>query len=239
MRARSVARRARLGLWRLTHRGDARRCPACGLVTGKFAPYGSRGRPDAQCPRCGSVERHRALALFLARHPTVDLANDRVLAVSPDPHLERLGRRNPAYLSIDLVPGLAMEAMDLTSLRLPDAERDVVIAFHVLEHISDDKAAMDEIARVLRPGGQAILEVPVTEGATDEQYRDAPPEVRTEHYGQPDHVRMYGRADFEARLRAAGLEPQAIRVREALAEEMERAALDPDEVFHVATRVER
>jgi SAM-dependent methyltransferase len=224
----------RLRLWSLTHRGSARRCPACLAEVSRFAPYGVARRPDAECPRCGSLERHRALVLYLATDPALDPTRVRTLTVAPDPRLERVGRGNPDYLSIDMEPGKAMRTMDLTGLDLPDDDRDLVIAYHVLEHIPDDHKAMREIARVLRPSGHAILEVPLTGDDTDERYMHGSPELRTAHYGQPDHVRQYGRRDFEARLRSAGLEPEAVRVGDFAADWIERASLDPSEVFFVA-----
>jgi SAM-dependent methyltransferase len=197
--------------------------------------FGSPPRQDARCPRCDSLERHRALAMYLARDSDDPLLRGRVLVVSPDPRTEAVGRRNTEYLSIDLAGGRAMQAMDLTDLALPDDDRDLVIAFHVLEHIPNDLAAMREIARVLRPTGRAILEVPLRGESTDERFMDAPGDVRRQHYGQADHVRMYGGRDFEARLRSAGLEPHAVRVGEVLADDVVPAALDPNEVFYVAT----
>jgi hypothetical protein len=94
---------------------------------------------------------------------------------------------------------------------------------------------MQEIARVLRPTGRAILEVPLGGQSTDERFMDAPGDIRIQYYGQADHVRLYGGRDFEDRLRAAGLEPQAVRVGDVLADDVVSAALDPDEVFYVAT----
>ena len=236
MRVRSFGHRLRLRGWQLTHRGTDRQCPACGLQIGEFAPYGVARRRDAQCPRCGSLERHRALALYVTEHPELDASNGRVLAIAPDSHLEKRGRRNPDYLSIDLAPGRAMQTMDLERLDLPDEDRDLVIAYHVLEHIRNDARAMLEIARVLRPAGTAILEVPLRGDETDERFADAPAEVRAREYDQADHVRMYGRADFEGRLRRAGLSATAVHVGEAFRTEVEHAALNPDEIFHVARR---
>jgi SAM-dependent methyltransferase len=233
----SPGHRFRLALWRARNRGTQRRCPACGTTVSRFAPYGVALRPDAQCPGCGSLERHRALWLYLQRQTAFFDRSLRVLLIAPDPMLDAEGRRrHPDFLSIDLAPGFAMRRMDLTALELPDEDRDLVIAYHVLEHIPDDQAAMREIRRVLKPGGIALLEVPVSEGATDERYASAPPEVRAEHYGQPDHVRQYGRSDFEARLLAHGLEPEAIRVGDVMPADVESAALDPDEIFYRVVR---
>ena len=57
-------------------------------------------------------------------------------------------------------PGIPLLQFDLTECPLPDATVDAVICLNVLEHIADDLAAMRQIARVLRPGGIAVIEVP-------------------------------------------------------------------------------
>ena len=63
------------------------------------------------------------------------------------------------YLSGDLQEPGVMVQLDLTNLNLPDQCFDLVICLHVLAHISNDRRAMREIYRVLRPGGRlAILE---------------------------------------------------------------------------------
>jgi SAM-dependent methyltransferase len=159
----------------------------------------------------------------------------RILVIAPDKALEKAGRRlHPDYLSGDLEPGFAMERMDLTATGLPDADRDLVIAYHVLEHIPDDRAAMKEMRRILRPGGMALLEVPLRGDETDEQYMNASAEVRTQHYLQPDHVRWYGDRDFMRRLGEAGFSVERWPVGERFAAELKPNALDPGEVFFVA-----
>lgn len=230
-------RRAYLAGWRLTHRGTERTCPACETSVSRFAPFGVAQRPDAQCPGCGSLERHRALWLYLRRRTDLLTGPLRVLAVAPDPYLERRARELPwDYLSIDVEPGKAMRTMSLTRLDLPDDDRDLLICYHVLEHITDDRAAMHEMRRVLRPEGQAIVEVPLAGEETDEQFRDAPEAVRAERYGQPDHVRLYGRTDFLRRLGEAGLEAEEILVGDLFAGQVVAAALMPEERFFVARR---
>lgn len=232
-----LKRGAKLAAYGLPGPWRTNRCPACGFRTRGFQAGGVVRRENAQCPRCSSLERHRAMWLYLERETPFRSRELRVLVVAPDRWLERRGRKlHQDYLSIDLEPGAAMRQMDLTQLDLPDVDRDLLVAFHVLEHIPDDRGAMREIARVLRPGGLALLEVPLAGDETDERFINGTLEERRLHYGQDDHVRMYGARDFESRLRESGLDPMPVRVGEALADEVQRAALVPDEVFYAVRK---
>ena len=81
-----------------------------------------------------------------------------------------------------------------------------MVCSHVLEHVNDRKA-LRELKRILRPSGTAILMVPIVEG-WDTTYEDpsvSSPEGRDLHFGQSDHIRFYGR-DFRDRVRDAGFE---------------------------------
>ncbi len=98
-----------------------------------------------------------------------------------------------------------MTRMDVTNIQFPDASFDVILCNHVLEHVGDDRRAMRELYRVLRPGGWAILQVPMdlSRESTFEDPSVTDPRERTRLFGQWDHVRLYGR-DYALRLRAAG-----------------------------------
>ena len=52
-----------------------------------------------------------------------------------------------------------------------DGTFDLVLCNHVLEHIEDDQVAIKELARVLRPGGIAILQAPVPRRAPRPRWR--------------------------------------------------------------------
>jgi len=106
------------------------------------------------------------------------------------------------YLSVDMDASRAMRAANLTRLPFPDEQYDAIVCNHVLEHVPDDRRAMAELYRVLKPGGWAALLVPMTETLTDEDPA-ASPEERKKRFGQEDHVRLYGR-DYLDRLREAG-----------------------------------
>lgn len=112
---------------------------------------------------------------------------------------------NLNYITADLVSPLADVRMDIQDIPYDEGSFDVVICNHVLEHVDDDIVAMREIFRVLKPGGWAILQVPV-DWNRDYTYEDASivtPKEREKHFGQYDHVRFHG-TDYPNRLRSAG-----------------------------------
>jgi ubiquinone/menaquinone biosynthesis C-methylase UbiE len=94
--------------------------------------------------------------------------------------------------------------VDICAIDLPDQSFDLVICVHVLEHVPDDRQAMAELRRILRPSGMAVVMVPMEEGL-DETYENPAIVSRRDrliHFGQEDHVRYYGR-DVRDRLREA------------------------------------
>jgi SAM-dependent methyltransferase len=110
------------------------------------------------------------------------------------------------YLSADLKSSLADVQADIQNLPFADNSFDYIICIHVLEHIPDDRKAMREIYRVLKPNGKAIVMVPLrfNESHTFEDESIKTPEERTKFYGQSDHLRYYG-LDIKDRLQASGL----------------------------------
>ncbi len=118
------------------------------------------------------------------------------------------------YHGGDLTAEFGPERIDVTDLQFPDESMDIVVCNHVLEHVPDDRRAMSEIRRVLKPGGWALLLVPDLEGetvldATDEDATVTSPEERLRRFGQADHVRRYG-WDYLQRLELAGLDPEVV-----------------------------
>lgn len=185
-------------------------CPVCETRLDQFLPGGHYGRPNAKCPVCGSLERHRAAWLYLRNHATwLDAAHGtvRLLHVAPEPPMQRCLQALPHidYLSADIEPGRAMVTMDLTDIDMPEEQFDVIFCSHVLEHIPDDLAAMREMRRVLKSGGTAYIQVPLRPGNTQENPSITSPEGRKEAFGQEDHVRIYG-TDIVDRLQNAGFQ---------------------------------
>lgn len=126
-------------------------------------------------------------------------------------HFRRLYRGSEGYITADLESPLADMHFDVQSIPLAERSIDVVIANHLLEHIADDRLALREIYRILRPGGWGILLVPEdrVRATTFEDDSITDPEERTRLFGQYDHRRVYGR-DYDDRVREAGFEVERI-----------------------------
>ncbi|MDH3241544.1 MAG: methyltransferase domain-containing protein [Alphaproteobacteria bacterium] len=181
-----------------------RECPLCGYV-GPFKAHKRSGRPNASCGRCGSRERHRLVALYLGNLGADAFAGLRVLHFSPEHFLAPYFARAALYVTADLSSPEADFHTDITKMGVADAAFDVVMCNHVLEHIPDDAAAIAEFHRILAPGGTALITVPL-DGGLARTYEDpaiTAPEDRSRHFGQFDHVRLYGR-DIAERLARPG-----------------------------------
>lgn len=199
-------RQVRRAVKRVAHFGLARYCPCCKAHLRRFQPFGIVRRSEAKCPVCGSLERHRLTYLYMLRKTDLfDGRPKRMLHVAPEAQLARLFRRAAQidYLSADLCSPRAMVKMDITDIQYADGTFDVIYCSHVLEHIPDDAKAMREFHRVLKIGGWAILQVPITAEVTFEDPSVTRPEDRLRLFGQEDHVRRYG-PDYKNRLADAG-----------------------------------
>jgi SAM-dependent methyltransferase len=210
-----------------------RLCPICGHQ-GTMISVGHPPRWDARCASCGSRERHRLLWLWATRDGGNELARKHILHFAPEKALRRALRNNPSYETADLYQTGVTHRVDVRHLPLPDATYDVVIANHVLEHIDDDRQAMAELFRILRPDGVALLTVPInpTRATTYEDPAITDPVRRQAHFNAPDHRRFYG-LDFADRLKATGFAVETFRVTPA---EEVRFGLLPMEWLYVATR---
>lgn len=189
---------------------DRRECNVCGWTGRKFYPNTGTGyhESDTVCPGCLSLDRHRSLLALLVARTDLFGGGRRVVEVAPSPGFEALMRAQPDldYTSFDLAP-FAMEQHDITAMTFADDSIDYFLCFHVLEHLPYDAPAITEIHRVLKPGGTAVLQVPIDWAAE-----------RTREFGAPDprdcgHVRQYGR-DFAGKIAAPGLAVRQVSVSE-------------------------
>jgi SAM-dependent methyltransferase len=213
----------------LAYRGNRIECPVCGGRFRRLRPFGRTRRVNALCPRCGALERTRSLWLYLSTETELTREHARVLHVAPEPSVDSRLRRltNLDYVTGDLERSDVDVAMDITSMPFDAESFDAVICSHVLEHVPDDRLALREILRVLRPGGQAVLMIPLdpSRASTLEDPTVTDPAERERRFNQRDHVRIYGQ-DFEDRLLEAGFEFGRIDLPARLGHELaERHAL--------------
>jgi SAM-dependent methyltransferase len=190
-------------------------CPLCHYTAEQFSPIGtSPSRRNGKCPQCMSYERHRLIWWYVCEQ---GLLTDgaRVLDIAPMPALRKAMCERYAldYISVDLGARPADVKMDLENLAFADESYDAIFCMHVLEHVDNDRRAMKELHRVLRPGGWAVLMVPINENnpVTDEDPNVMDPLERERRFGQGDHVRLYG-ADYISRCESAGLRMQVVSI---------------------------
>lgn len=175
-----------------------------------FLPYGyGTQRNNVLSPSTLSLERHRLLWLYLNNETDFfkSAEKKKALHFAPEQAFYKLFRnqKNLDYTTTDLFSPLADVKADICNLPFEDNQYDVILCNHVLEHIPDDTKAMQELYRVLKPGGMAILQIPqdLSRATTFSDDTITDQKERAKIFGQYDHVRIYGRDYFE-KLRSIG-----------------------------------
>ncbi len=228
----------------LIYLGRGKECPICGVKRRKFLPYGYvTQRPNALCPSCLSLERHRLLWLYLQRETTLFDNHPTLLHIAPEISLMKLIRADYKYVaerykSADLDSPLADIHFDVQLIPLEANSFEVVICNHILEHVENDRLAMSELHRVMAHGGWGILLSPVEmdREVTFEDDTIVDKSERTRVFGQYDHRRIYGR-DYAKRLADAGFDVKEVDYYAAISpEEREKFALTNEIIYLVKKR---
>jgi SAM-dependent methyltransferase len=180
----------------------------------KFLPYGyGEQRPNVLSPSTLSLERHRLLWLYLKNKTDFFTAEKSVLHFAPEQcFLKRFRNlKNLNYTTTDLLSPIADVKADICNLPFEDNTYDVIFCNHVLEHIPDDTKAMQELYRVMKPGGYGVFQIPqdLNRAETFEDNSITDKAKRAEIFGQYDHVRVYGR-DYFDKLRNVGFNVEAV-----------------------------
>ena len=187
-------------------------CPVCNRKLRKFIPV---SQSDLLCPNCGSLARNRRLYCLLKEEFLKD--NIKILDFSPS---RCLYRKLKEIKSIDYTANnfygefLADKNMDITHLEESNESFDLIICYHVLEHVKDDVKAMSELFRVLKPEGMAIIQTPFKEGDIYEDESIISDEDRRVHFGLEDHLRIYSIKGLCRRLESAGFKINVINCKE-------------------------
>ncbi len=213
-------------------------CPCCGWKLRAFTHGGTslKIRPCGYCPRCNSKARHRRDWLFLQEKTNLFSEPTRLLHVSPKYALSRRLTKMPhiEFVGVDLEtrPHVS-HIVDITAIPFDSESFDAIICIHVLEHVENDRKAIQEFHRVLKPGGWALISVPIDfSRATYEDASVVAPEERKKHFGEEQHVRVYG-TDFFQRLKAGGFAVRLDRGVDVPADTKARyGLLDNENVFY-------
>ena len=222
-------------------RGNRYTDPIDGKSYRKFLPYGyERVRENVLAPGTLSLERHRLCWLYLKNETDFFTAPLKVLHFAPEQaFLKRFQQlKNLDYTTTDLNSPIADVKADICNLPFKENSYDFIICNHVLEHIPDDRKAMRELYRILKPGGTAILQVPL-ENDREKTFEDptiTDPKERAKIFGQYDHVRVYGKDYFDI-LRAVGFTANAIDYTSQFSKgEMDRYRLAKGELLPVCKK---
>lgn len=198
----------------LSLRGNKYTDPIDGRSFSKFLPYGyEQQRKNVLSPSTLSLERHRLLWLYLKDHTTFFTAPHKVLHFAPEQAFYSRFKKlkHLDYTTTDLNSPLADVKADICDLPFEDNSFDFILCNHVLEHIPNDQKALEELYRVLQPGGTAILQIPqdLNREKTFEDDSITDPKERAKIFGQYDHVRLYGK-DFFEKLRSIGFKVEEV-----------------------------
>lgn len=202
------------------------RCNICGRRFSKFLPYGGGWKAvpplmrainlvgsdvdNYECPWCGAFDRERHLLMYIKAIGLLEaLADLKVLHFAPEKRIADIiqQQRPMRYVKADLHPTAPdVERVNMLAIPYDDQSFELVIANHVLEHVSDDQRCLEELRRILKIGGKAILQTPFSNRLRNTWSDDGIDDdvSRLHAYGQEDHVRLFG-ADIFARFSEFGL----------------------------------
>lgn len=180
--------------------------------------------------------------LLLERRLLPDPRVRRVLHIAPDAHLATMLKSRPGIAMVfgalhpDDFEDFGAVRADVGRLPFPEGAFDLVLCNHVLQEVPDEEAALREIHRVLRPGGTAVLQVPVALGlaATRTAKDGMTRRQRRRSLGSTAYVRLYGK-DYPGRISRAGFDvEQTHPVRDGWAPDAAQWAVDPRETLVLA-----
>ena len=201
------------------------------------------GYRHSLCPRCLSIDRERLIYWYIVNKTNI-LNLDKIinlLHVAPERNLQKILKSfsHIEYISGDLNPSTDCDIkLDITDMNFEDNFFDLIICSHVLEHIIDDRKAMHELFRVLKPKGIAILQVPISnkKEKTFENFTIVSPEDREKYFGQKDHVRIYGK-DYKKRLESIGFSVYIYDIKKDLdLKAIKRFGINPEEVIYICKK---
>ena len=193
----------------LFYLGKNKQCNICNAQLRKFILLNNG---ELMCPRCGSLGRNRRLWQFIQNK--IRQENIQLLDFSPSRCLYHKFKslKNINYISTDFNNEfLADKKFDITNLDAPSEKFDLIICYHILEHIPDDRKAIKELGRVLKYRGTCYIQTPFKEGEIYENPLITDPKDREKHFGQADHLRIYSISGLKQRIEETGLKVSILK----------------------------
>jgi len=217
--------------------------PIDGKSFKSFLPYGyGTQRNNVLSPSTLSLERHRLLWLYLKKETNFLKGNQsgtnyKMLHFAPEQAFYKRFKKmkHLDYVTTDLNSPLADVKADICNLPFNSNTFDIILCNHVLEHIPNDTKAMQELYRVMKPGGMGIFQIPqdLNRAVTFEDNSITNKKERAKIFGQYDHVRVYGR-DYFDKLRSIGFKVEEVDYTAKLPKEaIERYCLAKGEIIPV------
>jgi SAM-dependent methyltransferase len=194
----------------LKYSGSKYECNICEFKMRNFPP--SEG-VNTICPQCGSLSRTRKLWSLIQN----EVSNKSILHFSPPRSIAKKLKTisKSKYITSDFEGEFeADENFNIENIDAPSNSFDLVICYHVLEHIENDQKAISELFRILKRGGQCFIQTPFKTGETFEDKNAKTPEERLKVYGQKNHVRIYSVTDLKDRLDKEGFNTQILSFKE-------------------------
>jgi len=194
------------------------------------------------CPRCHSSDRERLVYWYIVNKTNIlhSQKTIKLLYIAPEKNLQKALKAfsKIKYISGDLNPLVADRKIDITDINFKDNYFDFIICNHVLEHIQDERKAMSELFRVLKPEGFAILQVPISKKVkeTFEDFSITTPGEREKYFGQKDHVRIYGK-DYKRRLKSIGFKVELYDIKKDLSiRDIKKYGLNEEEILYICKK---
>ena len=248
-------------LKRPLYAGKEFQCPVCSTGLAKFTPawkslerelskfiyppdvFETFNRKGFTCPSCDASDRDRLYALYIKQWMKSLRGDEKYTFLDFAPNVGisywMRGFPNITYKSVDLFRHNVDEKVDIQNMHQFASESvDGLICSHVLEHVPDDKAAMRELFRILKPGGIGLIMVPLVKGVLKTQFDPAhtSKEDRTKYYAQEDHLRLYGINDLMDELRGVGFEVQRLDVNYFGSEIFRKAGITESSALYVVLK---
>ena len=207
------------------YRGNKFYCNCCNKTFRKFLAKGNIKRLNARCPYCSSLERGRVLELYLNNELNIfESGNIKILHFAPERALSSKLKniKNIEYIDADINKALARNVIDITNIPYPENYFEYIICSHVLGHVPNEQLAIEELHRVLKNDGKALILTLLGDNElTIEDENIKTPEARLNYYGEPDLCRLHGK-DFANRLQMSGFNVEAIDYRLQFPEEIQK-----------------